>query len=149
MRIALILVLGLVLIAVLALQAYVRLAPYDPGRWHTRPDMPEAGEGDWPAAAGHRAARYFPEPPDAVLARLDAIATAAPRTARIGGSVEDGMITWRSRSAVWGFPDFTTAVAEPADGGTRLSIYGRARFGRSDLGVNRTRVTRWLDELGA
>ena len=47
------------------------------------------------------------------------------------------MITYVTRSALWGFPDYTTAIAQPDDrGGTYLILHGRARYGASDLGVN-------------
>ena len=49
--------------------------------------------------------------PEDVLARLDAIALQTPRTMRLDGSPEDGLITWVTRSAVFGFPDYTTAAA--------------------------------------
>ncbi len=50
-----------------------------------------------------------------------------------------------TRSAVWGFPDYTTV--EQRDG--KLMIYARSRFGSSDLGVNGKRVAGWLDALKA
>jgi hypothetical protein len=47
----------------------------------------------------------------AALARLDEIALATPRTTRLAGSPDEGRITWITRSALWGFPDYTTAQA--------------------------------------
>ncbi|MGB0506090.1 MAG: DUF1499 domain-containing protein [Pikeienuella sp.] len=35
----------------------------------------------------------------------------------------------------------------PADGGSQLIIYARARYGRKDFGVNRARVLNWLKRL--
>jgi uncharacterized protein (DUF1499 family) len=37
----------------------------------------------------------------------------------------------------------------PAGEGSTLAIYSRSLIGRSDLGVNRARVTRWLAALEA
>ena len=72
------------------------------------------------------------------LARVDAAAMALPRTVRLAGSVDQGRITYRTRSKVIGFPDFTTV--EYKDG--QLKMFARLRFGRSDFGVNAARLKR-------
>ncbi len=147
MKIALVLAAFLVLV-VLALQAAVRLAPADPDRWHAAPEVEGAGEATVVSRSGIRAARLYDAPPAEMLARLDRIARDTARTNAIAGSVDDGMITYETRSAFWGFPDYTTVVAAPAaGGGTRIEIHGRLRFGRSGLGVNRARVEGWLAQL--
>ncbi len=121
---------------------WVRLAPVEAARWHVDPARaPDPGEG------GYRGEATFPGPPEAVLARLDAIARATARTRRIAGSPAEGRITWQTRSRLWGFPDYTTAAARSDGARTRLTILARLRFGRSDLGVNRARVRRWLEAL--
>ena len=64
-----------------------------------------------------------------------------PRTKVLAGSPESGLTTYVTRSALWGFPDYTTVgVTE-----TGSVIHARLRFGRSDTGVNARRVTRWVD----
>ncbi len=132
-------VLGL---AVLGLGLWVRLAPVEPSRWHLDPARaPDPGEG------GYRAELDLPGAPEEVLARLDAIALATPRTIRIKGQAQEGRITWQTRSRLWGFPDYTTAQASARDGGVRLVILARLRFGRGDLGVNRARVLGWIKAL--
>lgn len=131
---------------------YVRLAPSDPARWHI------ALATDAPAdCTAHKqrgsatAACLSPEPATALLARLDAIALATPRTTRLAGSAEAGRITWITRSRLWGFPDYTTAqtTAQTAaqTGGTRLDLFARLRFGGDDMGVNAARLSDWLDRL--
>jgi len=146
-----------VVLIVLGFAAYVRLAPSDPARWH---DDPLAGQRpkDWggtPEPLGQGAlmltelggARSFSQPPVApadVLARLDAIALGTPRTTRLSGSAQSGRITWVTRSALWGFPDYTTATATEAPGGSELLIFARLRFGQGDLGVNAARLRQWL-----
>ena len=137
-------VLGLILLAVLGFAAYVRLAPSDPARWH----VPPVAAGPWDevvAAEGSASLRLGPErgSPGDLLARLNAIAMGAPRTVRLAGSVAEGRITWVTRSALWGFPDFTTAEAR-ADG---LYVYARLRFGRGDMGVNAARLREWRKAL--
>ena len=63
----------------------------------------------------------------------------------LAGSVEQGMITYVTRSIVVGFPDYTTVLQN----GDQLVIYARLRFGRSDFGVNHARIKRWIDALQA
>ncbi len=81
--------------------------------------------------------------PADLLARLDAVALATPRTRRLAGSVEEGRITWETRSALWGFPDYTTAEVRE-DG---LYLQARLRFGREDMGVNAARLRDWQERL--
>ncbi|SLN11198.1 hypothetical protein PSA7680_00111 [Pseudoruegeria aquimaris] len=145
MKVALLLLVGLVAVAML----YVRLAPTTEDAWHVDPDAAgdpgEAGilirSDDARAPAGRA---------DRLLARLDAVAMATPRTRRIAGSLGEGRITYETRSLLWGFPDYTTVQLVPqADGTARLAILARLRFGRSDLGVNGKRVAGWLAALEA
>ena len=131
----------LTLAAVLGLAAYVRLAPSDPARWHVATEV-SGPPGEVVAGEG-RASLRFPGDGAALLARLDAVALATPRTQRLAGSIQEGRITWVTRSALWGFPDYTTAEARP-DG---LHVQARLRFGRSDLGVNAARLADWLSRL--
>jgi uncharacterized protein (DUF1499 family) len=134
-------ILGALVLATLALGAWVRLSPSDPARWHGDPAQGAAGDNS------HVARAFLPEPPEAALAAFDAVALAEPRTQRLAGSVAEGRVTYVTRSAVWGFPDYTTVAAEAAEGGAWLVIHARARYGRSDLGVNAGRVGRWLVAL--
>ncbi len=128
---------------------YVRLAPSDPAVWH-QTFYPKA-PASYPAAGGFQIVRQVADPV-VVLERLDRIIMATPRTTRLAGSVADGMITYVTRSKLWGFPDYTTVYAGPDDTieggfGPLLKIHGRLRFGQSDTGVNRARITGWLAEL--
>lgn len=125
--------------------AYVRLAPSDTARWNTDPSTAyDWTDGDWniviPQTGG--AVLRIPATID-TLARLDAIALATTRTTRLTGSVADGRITWTTRSALWGFPDYTTAQIKE-DG---VYIHARLRFGKSDLGVNAKRLQGWQSKL--
>ena len=131
-----------VVVIVLAAMAYVRLAPTNPALWH-RLDVATAPD-DLVAATGFTAVRGLAAPAPQVLGALEQVALATPRTRVIAGSVASGMVTFRTRSLVWGFPDFTTAAVQ----GDFLVIHGRLRFGGSDLGVNRARVLGWVDKLG-
>lgn len=133
--------LAALLLALAAAALWVRLAPTDPARWHGDPALGRDGPNS------HVARVSVPLPPAQALAALDAIALATPRTLRLAGSPEEGRITWITRSALWGFPDFTTAAALPVGQGSALVIFARARFGASDLGVNAARVQDWLARL--
>jgi uncharacterized protein (DUF1499 family) len=132
----------LVLALALALMAYIRLAPVDPARWHriAAATMP----GDQDMATGYRATRRITAPGAEVLQTLDHIASATPRTRVIAGAVSEGMITYETRSRIWGFPDYTTIAIQ----GDLLLIHARLRYGGSDMGVNRARVQDWLQQLG-
>ena len=144
-----------VALAILGLAAgaalWIGLAPSDPARWHV--DMAAPGfrpEGHWAQFCPRPGSRFAPEmgDPAATLARLDAIATAHPRTMRLAGGPAEGRITWITRSRLLRFPDYTTAqvLTEP-DGRPRLCILARQRFGGFDWGVNGARTGGWAQEL--
>lgn len=127
--------LWLLIAGVIALGAYVRLAPSDPTRWHVAPQ----GEARDMKTGVVRVVETGPEG----LARLDAIVRATPRTTVLAGSVADGIVTYVTRTRVFGFPDYTTVQQD----GDTFRIHARLRFGRKDFGVNKARVEAWLDAL--
>ena len=129
-------VLWVLLALVVVGMGFIRLAPSDPSYWHVAPGVTQ--DRDLPGGV----MRILPDA-DGALAQIDAIARATPRTTVLAGSVEEGMITYITRSKVMGFPDYTTIRQE----GDTLTIYARLRFGQSDLGVNRARIDGWLDDL--
>lgn len=133
---------GLLAAAVAGL-AYVRFAPTDAARWHGV-DLPQGKAGDFTAEGSFTVVRDAPDAA-AQLHRLDTIIRDTPRTSRIAGSVESGRITYVTRSKTIGFPDFTTVGTGPNN--ASLSIHGRLRFGRSDVGVNKARIEGWLAQL--
>ena len=147
------LILVVVIVAVVGFDLWVRFAPDDPARWNV------ALATDTPATAGPCAQKVQKVPrgaratclvaakPDAVLAQLDKVALAWPRTHRLAGSPADGRITWVSRSLLWGFPDYITAQASASGQGTRLDILSRQRYGQGDMGVNAARLKKWLAGL--
>ncbi|RDC72516.1 DUF1499 domain-containing protein [Rhodovulum sp. 12E13] len=138
-----------IVVVVLGFAAWVRLAPTDPAAWHVDPASAEPGPGRFVVnpEGGDADGPLLAMPPREALAALDAIARDTPRTRAIAGSVEEGRITYLTRSALWGFPDFTTVEAVPAEGGSRLVIFARLRFGQDDMGVNEARVRGWLSQL--
>ena len=132
--IAVVLVLGLMI-------AYIRFAPSDIARWHKTPDVSALGDTAGPGS--FLAVRRISAPAAEVLTAVEQRALATPRTRLMAGSVAEGMITFRTRSLLWGFPDYTTVTVQ----GDLLVIYGRLRFGQSDMGVNKARVESWLETL--
>lgn len=126
----------IVLLLVVIALGYIRLAPSDPAVWHRAPEV----RGNVDLAGG--VTRQVEVGPDG-LARLDRIIRATPRTRVLAGTVPEGMVTYITRSLVFGFPDYTTVQ----QAGNALEIFARLRFGRSDLGVNRARVDQWLQAL--
>lgn len=120
---------AVLLVLGLALVAYVRLSPIDTAKWHipvqatTSEDLPG---GAIRVMVGQRE----------VFEALNAAAAALPRTQRLSGSVDDGRVTYVTRSLVFGFPDMTTI--ELSDG--QIRMFARLRFGGSDMGVNRKRL---------
>lgn len=123
--------LGLIVCLIL----FVRLMPSDPARFHVA--LGFEIDGDQPGGAerildGNQ------------VASLDKVILATPRTVVLAGDPEAGHVTYVTRSKLWGFPDYTTV--QFVDGHTRL--WGRLRFGRSDLSVNAKRLKVWIDALG-
>jgi uncharacterized protein (DUF1499 family) len=52
------------------------------------------------------------------------------------------------RSALLGFPDTVVVrYVEQPEGRSSLAMYSRSQLGRSDLGVNKARLERWLGKL--
>jgi uncharacterized protein (DUF1499 family) len=113
---------------------YVRFAPHDVAAMHRMPGAisnRDFNTGAMRVVAGEG------------LERLNEIILATPRTQVLAGSVAEGMITYVTRSKFFGFPDYTTIRAD----GPQIEIYGRLRFGLSDIGVNAARIDRWLGAL--
>lgn len=124
----------ILVVVVLAALAYVRLAPTDVAKEHRPVDASEDADGE-----GYCTRVIAAD--EGALARIDAAAMEWPRTTRLAGSVEEGHVTYITRSKLVGFPDYTTVQREA---GT-IKIHARLRFGKSDFGVNRARVAHLVD----
>lgn len=133
--------LALLIVLFLAVVAYVRLAPTRASRWHRLPDV--TGPGDISGDGSFISVRRVTVAPEQVLAAVERLALATPRTTVLKGSVAKGMITFQTRSAIMGFPDHTTVAMQD----DLLVMHGRLRFGRKDFGVNRARIAGWLETL--
>ena len=126
--------------------AYVRLSPTDIATFHVAPVATEAG--DTAGIASFKAARQITTPAADLLRAIDRVATATERTQLVAGSVGEGLMTYETRSALMGYPDYTTVTVTEGAEGPLLVIHARSRFGKGDMGVNRDRVEDWLARLG-
>ncbi len=161
MRIFVINTLVLVLLALVSVLVYIRIAP-DPVAMVHRP-VPEGAAPGRPVMlpGGYLMEERFALPPPDLAARLHPIITATPRTRLLAGDLPasggaghglsgvSGRATYVTRSLVFGFPDYTTVEVLPdGAGGSRLRLFARLRYGQGDFGVNRKRVQGWLARLG-
>ncbi|KPU84622.1 hypothetical protein JI58_02665 [Marinosulfonomonas sp. PRT-SC04] len=126
---------------------YIRIAPHNIVAVHVVPDSGSVLDQPMVKPGSALFSKRFQAPSAAILDRLNEVALASKRTRILAGSVEEGMITYVTRSLVFGFPDYTTVHVVANDQGSRVTIYGRLRFGESDFGVNRTRISAWLKAL--
>jgi len=132
----------ILIVLAFALLAYVRLAPSDPARWHIDPQT-----ADDPAPGGvKRAVSMSLQAPEALEA-FHSIASTAPRTSLLAGTIDEGRLTYVTRSRWVGFPDYVSVSATPDDGGSTLHMLSRLRFGLSDMGANAKRLDGWLQDL--
>jgi len=111
-------VLTIVILAVVALLAYIRVAPTDVARWHK-----PVGNAETTDAEGW-SARVVPDAAG-LLSDLHQGMLALPRTELIAGGVGDGRLTYITRSKLMGYPDYTTI--EQSDG--QIKLYARLRLG--------------------
>ena len=132
------LVLGACAVIVVLGLLWIRFAPIYKDSWHvtTRAERDKAFMGG--------VIRFLPAAGKAELEQLVSVVEQAPRTKHIAGDVEEGMLTYVTRTKVFGFPDFTTLWLSDAG----LHIYARVRFGRVDFGVNKARIVDWLRKAG-
>lgn len=125
-------------ILVIAGMAWIRFAPSDPAVWNVDPKV----TADQDLATGVR--RRIDGGAE-VIARLHAIILETPRTEVLAGSIDEGRVTYITRSQWMGLPDYATLQND----GDVLELWSRLRFGQNDLGVNKARVDGWLERLGA
>ena len=138
----------LLMIAVSGL-VYIRMAPDDVALVHvapptgTEPGVPVIGQGSALFVTDYDAT------PEQMWQAVQQVIQSTPRTKYLAGSAKDGMITYVTRSLVFGFPDYTTVAVAQNEQGSRVTLFGRLRYGRSDFGVNAKRLRGWVKALEA
>jgi len=120
---------------------YVRLAGHDPAKWHVDPVT--VTEVD-----------TFNQHLGDVLVSQSTQAVAAAISDIIGGellsgSFESGFATVVVRTPLVGYPDYISVRIAEEDTASRVTIFSRSRFGKSDLGANKKRIERIFDDLEA
>ncbi len=125
------------LIVAVVAAGYIRLAPASPDKWHQPLDFEQSRDLE------HGVMRVI-DLGEGDAQRLDVIIRATPRTSVLFGGLAGGRVTYVTRSAVMGFPDYTTIERH----GDTMRLYARLRFGASDFGVNKARVEGWIEALG-
>lgn len=128
----------MLILAIASGMVFVRLAPTDVSRWHK-----PVGDAENTNGAGW-AARVVPATPG-LLSDLHQGMLALPRTELIAGGVGEGRLTYITRSRIFGFPDYTTIEQDDSV----IKLYGRLRFGKSDMGVNGKRLDGLLETVRA
>ncbi|KIN72818.1 DUF1499 domain-containing protein [Sulfitobacter guttiformis] len=128
----------ILVLAVVAGMAFIRLAPSDVSRWH-RP-IGEAENTDGEGWSG-RVVQSSP----GLLSDLHQGMLALPRTELLSGGVGEGRLTYITRSKLMGFPDYTTIEQD----GDQIKLYARLRFGKSDMGVNGKRLDGLIERARA
>ena len=116
--------------------AYIRLAPVSVAR---APVPASLTVGEYPVAGGHYAVRKVTDA-EAALAEITSALSVLPRTRKVA----DAPATFVTRSALWAFPEVTRVWIQ----GDTVHIAGHLIYGKSDLGVNKARITAVLARAG-
>ena len=83
-----------------------------------------------------------------LAADFDRVALGADRVEVVAGAAAEGFVTYVQRSFLFAFPDYITVrFLEVDDQRSTIALLSRARYGKSDLGVNEKRITNWLAQL--
>ena len=142
----------IILALIVAMVLWVRVAPSDATQWHVDPETVEKGArpNQYLMRDGQDAdSIIFDMEPADLAAKFDQIALAQPKVSVLAGRAENGHVTYVQRTNLMAYPDYISVKITAENGGkSRLSIYSRSRFGRSDLGVNKARVKAWIAALG-
>jgi uncharacterized protein (DUF1499 family) len=93
--------------------------------------------------------KIYVVPPPELLARLKKIALAEPGTSELRCEPNcDHVARILQHSRLMRFPDTIDVEVFPTgDNQSTLALYSRSLIGRGDMGVNRARLTRWLNAL--
>lgn len=119
----------------------------------TRIERPSTPNTALAAPAGFRPSPdietpLYSVPADRLYETALTVAQSQPRTFLAASYPEQRQVHYVVRSAVFNFPDLVTVTAmEAGPNSSKLIIWSRSLYGRSDLGVNRSRIARWLQAV--
>jgi uncharacterized protein (DUF1499 family) len=144
-------------VALAFLAAWPRLGTADLGEVDfttlTRRDTPNDALACSPqlcATPADIAAPVFALPQEEVLRAVQEAVAGEPRLEQVAADAASGTLRYVQRSRLMGFPDTINVKVMPApDGGSVVLLYSRSKLGRSDMGVNRARVERWIGLIEA
>lgn len=141
---------GTGLVVVIALGAagfagYVRLAPDDAAAWNVDPTT--APDPTTPNFARLAPGEVTGTDVATLAKRVDDAMQAMPRTHILAGSAGSGQVTYITRSALMGYPDYTSIRVFQDGDHAALAAFARSRYGKSDLGVNSARMDRLREAL--
>lgn len=134
------LIAALLVVSSIAGVIYVRTATHDPDRWHV--DPLEASNVD-----------TLNEYLGSATVSADAATVAAVLPDLLGGQVlagdfASGWVTVVVRTPLVGYPDYVSVrIVEQGAQSSEVTIFSRSRFGKSDLGANKSRVEKTFDAL--
>ncbi len=142
-----------VILAALAVAGaiYVRNAKDDPNVWHVDPESAKRtgkpNQFSVSPGGGENAEKspVFDMSASDLMTKFQKMALAQPETVLLGES--DGFATYVQRTKLVQYPDYISVKAVAVDGGSALFIYSRSRFGYSDGGLNKKRISGWLKKL--
>jgi len=134
----------------------IRRLPHDPGAWHvdpltaptpSAPNSYRVAPADADVDADAVAPTYGIAAAD-LATKFDRVASESGNVDVVGGAPANGFVTYVQTSGLFGFPDYISVRFMEVDAtSSTLAVFSRSRLGHSDLGVNRKRVTAWLDQL--
>lgn len=133
----------------------IRRQSDDPAEWHLDPltaPTPSTPNSYRVAPAGADIDRdvdapVFSVPVVELASAFDAVALGEDRVEILAGTAADGFVTYIQRSAFFAFPDYVSVRFMEVGAGSTLAVFSRSRYGKSDLGVNEKRVTKWLEQV--
>lgn len=140
------------LILIVAAVLWVRIAPSNANEWHVDPETIEKGSrpNQYLMRDGQDTdSLIFDMPAGDLAAKFNDIALSKPNVVVLDGAASDLWVTYMQRTKLMAYPDYISVkITDEGDGKSRLTLYSRSRFGRSDLGVNKARIKAWTAALG-
>ena len=97
------------------------------------------------AAKADIEAPVFARPAPEMFRVVESAVAGEPDLQKSGSDETQGTLRFVQRSRLMRYPDtINVKVVALPDGGSTVLIYSRSQLGRSDLGVNRARIKRWI-----